>query len=43
MKQVFGEGNHGEASDKLTDAEIDDLTEFVLSLPVMPADKASGR
>jgi len=32
MKQVFAEGNHGEARDKLTDAEIDDLTEFVLSL-----------
>jgi cytochrome c peroxidase len=43
IRGLFSEGNHGEASDKLTDVEIDDLTEFILSLSGTLPMTASGQ
>jgi YVTN family beta-propeller protein len=41
VKEILATGNHGSAADKLSDSQIGDLAEFVLSLSDVPADSGS--
>ena len=38
VKALLAEGNHGGAADQLSDSQIDELAEFVLSLSDVPED-----